>query len=419
MPMSKDFEERLFLILPKIIEDFGTPFHIYDESGVIRTGEELKKLFSGVSGFQEFFAIKANPNLEILKIMKRLEFGFDCSSEPELFLARYVGDGVTVDNIIFSSNNTSSKEFEVASRFGGCILNLDDISMVSKVPGEFPETICFRYNPGKRRTGNTIIGEPEDSKYGIRHDQIVDAYRIAIKRGAKRFGLHTMICSNQLDYTYMVETIKMLLGIVEMVSEELNIKFKFINVGGGIGIPYKPDGKLFNMLAFAKEAKNLLDQFKKKYGYVPDFFMESGRYMTGPHGVLVTKVINVMEKYKKFIGVDASCISTMMRPAIYYPNGGYHHISVFGKDDGPFEIVNIVGSACENNDQFGWNRKLPKIREDDIVIIHDTGAHCYGMTSNYNGRLRPQELMLRSDGGVEKIRQAENLADYLRTLNNV
>ncbi|MBU2007795.1 diaminopimelate decarboxylase [Patescibacteria group bacterium] len=414
--MSKDFEGWLSSSkLPAIIRHFGTPFHIYDEAGIIKTGEKLKKLFSGVSAeFQEFFAVKANPNLEILKIIKRLGFGFDCSSEPELFLARSVG--ATANEIMFCSNNTSSGEFEAANKFGGCILNLDDIAMVPKVP-IFPETICFRYNPGKRRTGNSIIGNPVEAKYGVTHEQIINAYSMARDRGAKKFGLHTMVCSNQIDYLYVIKTVKMLLKVVNMVSNKLNIKFEFINMGGGIGIPYKPDDKPFNISALAKEAKKLLDQFEKKHGYAPMFFMESGRYITGPHGVLVTKVINTMDKYKKFVGVDVSCISSMMRPAIYYPEGGYHHISVFGKDKGPFETVNIVGSACENSDQFGRDRELPKISEGDIILVHDTGAHCYGMASNYNGRLRPQELMLREDGSVERIRRAERLADYLRTFS--
>lgn len=414
MPMSKDFKKRLYLKLPDIVEHFGTPFHIYDEKGIIQTGEEVKNYFSEVSGFQEFFAVKANPNFKILKIMKELGFGFDCSSIPELILARQTG--AQPEKIMLSSNNTSLEEFGWAALNGGCILNLDDITMISKVP-KFPELICFRYNPGKRRIGNEIIGNPADSKYGARHDQIVDAYRLAIKRGATRFGLHTMICSNQPKLRYMVETVEMLLEIVEMISTKLNIKFEFINMGGGIAIPYKPKDKFFNMSALANATKRLLAEFEQKFWYKPKFYMESGRYMTGPHGVLVTKVINRMSKYKEFVGVDASCISSMMRPAIYYPDGGYHHISVFEKNDGPFEIVNVnvVGSACENNDQFGRDRELPKISEGDIVLIHDTGAHCYAMASNYNGRLRPKELILREDGDVSLIRRAETINDYFRT----
>jgi diaminopimelate decarboxylase len=288
--------------------------------------------------------------------------------------------------------------------------------MISNVP-RFPELICFRYNPGKRRVGNEIIGNPADSKFGIRDDQIVDAYDWAIKEGAKRFGLHTMICSNQLDCAYMIETIRMLLEVVEMVSRALDIKFEFINMGGGIGIPYRITEAPFNITALASAAKELLGQFEQKHGYAPRLFMEPGRYITGPHGVLVTKVINRMSKYREFVGVDASCISTMMRPAIYYPDGGYHHISVFGKkQNGRPEKVSIVGSACENNDQFGRDRELPRVCEGDIILVHDTGAHCYAMASNYNGRLRPQELMLRSDGSVELIRRAETPDDYFKTM---
>lgn len=408
MPMSKDFEARLYPVLKNVVREFGTPFHIYDEKGIIENGENLKAAFSGFKGFGEFFAVKACPNFTILRIMQKLGFGFDCSSSPELEMSRRVG--VSGERIMFSSNNTSISEFEQAAAAGGCIFNLDDITLISKVP-IFPALICFRYNPGERRKGNEIIGNPVEAKYGVRDDQIVDAYRLAVERGAKRFGLHTMICSNQLDYTYMVETVKMLLEVIERVSKALGITFEFINIGGGIGIPYRPEQKPFNMKALADEAGDLFKSFNQRFGYLPKLFMECGRYMTGPHGVLVTTVINRMLKYRKYVGVDA-CMSSLMRPAIY---DAYHHITVLEGNGRKKEIVDVVGSLCENNDKFAKQRELPKVNDGDILIIHETGAHGYAMCFQYNGRLRPKELLLCANGDVELIRREENLKDYLRT----
>lgn len=410
MPMSKSFEEKLYPILRDVVREFGTPFHIYDEEGIIKNGEALKVTFGDFYGFKEYFAVKACPNLEILRIMRRLGFGFDCSSIPELIMCRSIG--ASGEEIMFTSNNTSVYEFEMATADDGCILNLDDITMISKVP-QFPELICFRYNPGERRSGNEIIGNPIEAKYGVRDDQIVEAYRQAQKRGAKRFGLHTMICSNQLDYRYMVETVKMLLEVVERVSNALGITFEFINIGGGIGIPYRPEEKPFDMASLAEESRSLLGQFKKKYGYVPKFFMESGRYMTGPYGVLVVTVINRMSKYREYVGVDA-CMSSLMRPAMY---DAYHHLTVLGGENRETEVVDVVGSLCENNDKFAKQRELPKVKEGDIIIIHDTGAHGHAMGFNYNGRLRPKELLLRQNGEVELIRREEDINDYLKTFN--
>jgi diaminopimelate decarboxylase len=408
MPMPPAFEQRLHPILPEIVREFGTPFHIYDEKGIIDTGELLKETFREVYGFREYFAVKATPNLEILKIMQRLGFGFDCSSVQELIMSR--GIGASGADIMFTSNNTTVEEFKVAAADGGCILNLDDIALIDKVP-VFPELVCFRYNPGSRRSGNRMIGDPVESKYGVPHEQIVEAYRQAMERGAKRFGLHTMICSNQLDYRYMVETVKMLIEVIEMVSGQLGISFQFINVGGGIGIPYEPTDRPFNMTAFAEESKGLLEQFKQRAGYVPSFYMESGRAITGPHGVLVVSVTNRMSKYREYVGVDA-CMSSLMRPALY---GAYHHITVLNGENRPVETVDVSGSLCENNDKFAIGRPLPKVEDGDTLLIHDTGAHGYAMGFNYNGRLRPKELLLCRDGQVKLIRREETVADYLRT----
>lgn len=409
MPMSASFKDRLFPRIPQIQQHFQTPFHIYDESGIRGTGAQLVKAFSGIPGFREFFAVKALPNREILKLMKEMGFGFDCSSIPEVILARELG--ARPEDIMFTSNNTSQEEFDFATQDGGCILNLDDISLIEKVP-HFPEMICFRYNPGPRRTGNVIIGNPEEAKYGVSHEQVVEAYRQAKERGATRFGLHTMVASNELDYTYIVETARMVLEVAEEVEAALGIKFEFVNIGGGFGIPYRPEQKPLDLAGMSAEVTELFDGFRKRHGHAPAMFMESGRFMTGPHGALVTTAINSKDTYRRYIGVDA-CMSALMRPALY---GAYHHIDVLGKDRDPkTEIYDVVGSLCENNDKFAVQRELQPIEDGDILVIHDSGAHGHAMGFQYNGRLRPKELMLRADGRVELIRRAETVEDYFAT----
>ena len=414
MPMSVSFERRLFPYLAAIARHYGTPFHIYDEKGILEAGERLNRLFSRVPGFREFFAVKAEPNLTILRLMfEKLGFGFDCSSIPELVMARMLG--AKPSDIMFTSNNTTLAEFEVALADGGCILNLDDTTMVEKVPG-MPELVCFRYNPGPEREGTEIIGKPEEAKYGLRSDQLIDAYRRANELGARRFGLHTMVISNERDYRYMVETITMLLRKVEEITLELGIQFEFINIGGGIGIPYRPEDSPFDLDALAQEAQVLLSRFRGSHGYTPRLYMESGRSVTGPYGVLVTQVVNKMSKHREYVGVDA-CMSSLMRPAMY---DAYHHITVIGPDGkvrkGEQQTVDVVGSLCENNDKFAKQRLLPPVQEGDLLVIHDTGAHGIAMGFNYNGRLRPKELLLRSDGTVELIRREEQVEDYLRTM---
>ena len=410
MPLSADCQQRLYPRLPEIARHFGTPFHIYDEKGIRDTGARVKAAFAGAEGFQEFFAVKALPNPKIMAVMASMGFGFDCSSVPELLLARQLG--TAPDTIFFTSNNTSPDDFAMALAAGGCILNLDDISLVAKTP-EMPELICFRYNPGERRSGNAIIGNPVEAKYGVSHDQITEAYRLAIGRGARRFGLHSMLASNELNYSYMVETVRMLLDVVALVGQSLSIRFAFINIGGGLGIPYRPEQEALNLPALGREALELLRGFRDKYAYAPALYMESGRYMTGPHGALITTAINRKEIYRSYIGVDA-CMSSLMRPGMY---GAYHHIDVIGKGNSPErEVVDVVGSLCENNDKFAIQRELPKVADGDLLVIHDTGAHGHAMGFNYNGRLRPKELLLRQDGSVELIRRAEMVADYFATL---
>ena len=410
MPMSTSYQKRLSKILPQIVDTFGTPFHIYDEKGIKETCRELTTAFENIEGFKEFFAVKALPNPSIMKIMQEMGFGFDCSSTPEVQLSRQIGS--FKEDIMFTSNNTSSPQFEMAIKNDGCILNLDDISLISKLI-DIPDLICFRYNPGLRRNGNKIIGNPVESKYGVSHDQILDAYTQAKKLGVKRFGIHTMLASNELDYKYMVETTQMLLDIVELVCEELDITFEFINIGGGLGIPYTPDAKPFDLDSMAKEIVQLFKIFKKRNAWVPRLYMESGRYITGPHGALVTSVINHKNTYRKYVGVDAS-MSALMRPGMY---DAYHHIHIHGKKESAvMEKVDVVGALCENIDKFAVQRKLPDTIEGDLLIIHDTGAHGHAMGFNYNGHLRPKELLLREDSSVELIRRAETMDDYFSTL---
>jgi diaminopimelate decarboxylase len=314
---------------------------------------------------------------------------------------------------MFTSNNTSQDEFEAAFADGGCIINLDDISLLKKLPS-IPERICFRYNPGARRTGNAIIGKPAEAKYGISHEQFIEAYRLAQAMGIKRFGLHTMLVSNERGYHYMVDTVKMLLELIEAANNTLGIHFEFINIGGGLGIPYRPENEPLDIEALGGEVTILLNEFCDMQGYKPDLHMESGRYLTGPHGVLITQAINHKHTYRDYVGVDAS-MSALMRPGMY---NAYHHINVYGKTTlNQQKVVDVVGALCENNDKFAIQRSLPPVEDGDLLIIHDTGAHGHSMGFNYNGRLRPQELILRQNGTVDLIRRAETLDDYFATLH--
>lgn len=414
MPMSASFANRLLPVLDRLVREFGTPFYIYDEAGIVDCGHHLNELFATVVGFREFYAVKALPNLRILDILRReLGFGFDCSSITELKMVRSLG--AQAEDIMFTSNNTSPAEYAEALGDGGCILNLDDVSFVDK-PSFIPELICFRYNPGNLGVGNMVIGKPQEAKFGLRRDQMTSAYMRARERGAKRFGLHTMIVSNERRYRRVVATVEMLLGLCSDISATTGINFEFVNIGGGLSIPYRPTDKAFNLAAFAKRTAELFAQFKLKHGYVPKMFMECGRLITGPHGVLVTQVLNVMSKYRDYVGVDA-CMSSLMRPAMY--KTAYNHITAVGRDGeekrGVAGLVDVIGSLCENNDKFAKQIPLASVTEGDYLVIHDTGAHGHAMGFQYNGRLRPQELLLRRDGTVEMIRRAETVEDYLRT----
>ena len=315
--MLHTYKDRLFPMLDKIASHYGTPFHIYDEAGIRETGNSLKKAFAGIDRFREYYAVKALPNPRILSIMKDMGFGFDCSSIPELLLGRQVGG--RGEEIMFTSNNTSELEFIEAEKNGGCILNLDDLNLLAKVPN-VPELICFRYNPGAKRTGNDIIGKPTEAKYGVSEKQIIEAYRQAKSMGVARFGIHTMLASNELNYQYMVQTSLMLLELIAEISAKLDITFEFINIGGGLGIPYQPGVAGLDLQAMGRDITKLFKEFRQQHGYEPALYMESGRFMTGPHGVLVTRAINRKEIYRTYVGVDASmsslCVQLCTVPTI-------------------------------------------------------------------------------------------------------
>ena len=302
----------------------------------------------------------------------------------------------------------------------GAIINIDDISLFRhlKAMPSMPNIVCFRYNPGKGRGEDKIFGDPREQKYGVPHEFIVDAYKLAKDNGVSRFGIHTMLNSNSLDNTYFSETVRMLFKVALELKSKLGIQLEFINMGGGLGIPYKPDDKPLDIFHIARQIRNTYEQFKVNLTPWPRLYMESGRYMTGPHGVLVTRVINPMQKYKKFIGVD-SCMSALPRPAVYRATGGgYHDILVHDKDgNNPKETVNVSGALCENWDQFAIDRELPILEEDDILLIQDTGAHSHASGSPYNDRYRIQELLLKPDSSVIRIRREETIADELATMD--
>ncbi len=342
-------------------------------------------------------------------LQKRMGFGFDCSSPYELKLAARAGAGG--EQIFFTSNNSRPEWFDQASALGA-VINLDDVSLIKKVR-EFPELICFRLNPGKRRTGSSIIGTPVEAKYGIMWEQLIPAFREAKARGARRFGIHTMVCSNCRDEKYLTATVGMLLQAIEEVSTKLKIQFEFINMGGGFGIPYRPTDKELNINRIGERIAVLLDLFRRKHGYAPNLFTEMGRWMTGPYGVLVASVINRKEIYQTHVGVDVG-MNGLMRHGMY---GAYHHIKVVGAKQQKKEVVNVVGQICENCDRLATKRLLPRTREGDILLVQDAGAHGIVMCFNYNGTTRPQEVMLREDGTADLIRRAETHDDLDATLN--
>jgi diaminopimelate decarboxylase len=404
--------DEKFLI--KLADTYQTPFHLYDEKAIRENARAFKRAFSWVPNFKNYFAVKACPNPAILKILKEEGFGADCSSLAELIMSEKVG--ITGEDIMFTSNDTPSQEFAEARRLGA-VINLDDITHIEtlKESGKLPSLISFRYNPGPDRTGNAIIGNPVEAKYGLTTDQLVDAYRRAKEEGSTRFALHTMVASNELEGSYIVETARMLFNQVIRLNKELGIKIEFINMGGGIGIPYKPQEKAVDINWVSGQIKELYDEMIVANNLDPlNIVFELGRMITGPYGYLVSRVLHVTKKYKDYVGLDAS-MANLMRPALY---GSYHHITVLGKQNEKADhIYDVTGSLCENNDKFAIDRVLPKVEPKDVVVIHDTGAHGYAMGFNYNGKLRSAEYLLKEDHSIELIRRAETIDDYFATLN--
>lgn len=400
--------------LEAIISRFPTPFHIYDEKAMRANARQFNQAFSWNEGFKEYYAIKAAPNPYLMKILRQEGFGIDCSSMAELEIAEQIG--MRGEEIMFTSNDTPAYEFVKAMELGA-IINLDDISHIEYLEKHagLPELLCFRYNPGSLKEGNLIIGHPEEAKYGFTREQMFEGYRLAKAKGVKRFGIHTMVASNELDPGYFVETAEILFTLIAEISAELDIHIEFANLGGGIGIPYKPGQKPVDLTHMSNGIRQMYEKIIVGNGLAPlRIYFESGRAITGPYGYLVSKVLHIKDTYKKFAGLDA-CMVNLMRPALY---GAYHHITVVGKENQPATgTYDVTGSLCENNDKFAIDRQLPELQPEDIVVIHDTGAHGHAMGFNYNGKLKSAELLLRENGEVVQIRRAETIRDYFATLD--
>ncbi|MBR0381331.1 MAG: diaminopimelate decarboxylase [Eubacterium sp.] len=401
--------------LEEIVKTCPTPFHIYDEKGIRETARNLNKAFSWNKGFKEFFAVKATPTPAILRILKEEDCGVDCSSLTELIMSERCGfaDG---SSIMFSSNETPAEEFRLAKRLDA-IINLDDISHIDYVKEicGIPERICCRYNPGGYFSlGTDIMDNPGDAKYGMTKAQIFEAFKRLKREGVKEFGLHSFLASNTVSNEYFPTLAIILFQLAVKIKENLDIDVNFVNLSGGVGIPYTPDQEPNDIFAIGQGVRRAFEEILVPAGLGDvKIYTELGRYMLGPHGHLVTKAIHEKHIYKDYIGVDATACN-LMRPAMY---GAYHHITVMGKEDAPCDhVYDVVGSLCENNDKFAIDRKLPEIEKGDLIVIHDTGAHGFAMGYNYNGKLKSAEILLQEDGGFRMIRRAETVEDYFATL---
>ena len=413
-------EKKPFITLEKaeeIARVYPTPFHIYDEAGIRRNCEAVKKAFAWNKGFREYFAVKATPNPYILRIMNDYDFGFDCSSEAELVLADSVGaDGM---HIMFSSNETPAREYALAADLGA-IINLDDITHIDFLEGiigdKFPETMSCRYNPGGViKMSNGIMDNPGDAKYGMTKEQLFEAYARLKEHGVKHFGIHAFIASNTVTNEYYPMLAGQLFELVCEIKAKLDIDFTFINLSGGVGVDYRPDQTANDIFAIGEGVRQKFEEIMVPAGLADAaIYCEMGRFMLAPYGALVTRAIHEKHTYKEYIGVDA-CAANLMRPAIY---GAYHHVTVLGKENEPCDHkYDIVGALCENNDKFAIDRMLPEILMGDYIYIHDTGAHGYAMGYNYNGRLKSAEILLKEDGSFMLIRRAETLNDYFATFD--
>lgn len=402
--------------IEEIVKEIPTPFHIYDEKGIRANAQAMKEAFAWNKGFKEYFAVKANPNPFLIKILNEYGFGCDCSSKTELMLSKAMG--ITGSDIMFSSNATPAEEFEYAAKLGATI-NLDDfthIEFLEKTIGYIPETISCRYNPGGVfEVCNGIMDNPGDAKYGFTPEQMVEGFKILKEKGAKHFGIHAFLASNVVQNEYYPMLAKVLFELAVKLKEETGVHIAFINLSGGVGIPYRPDQEPCDIRAVGEGVRKVYEEVLVPAG-MDDvaIFTELGRFMMGPYGGLVTKAVHEKHIHKEYIGCDA-CAVNLMRPAMY---GAYHHITVLGKEDAPCDHkYDITGSLCENNDKFAIDRMLPEIEMGDYLFIHDTGAHGYAMGYNYNGKLKSAEILLQEDGSTKLIRRAETPKDYYATLD--
>ncbi|MGN8800426.1 diaminopimelate decarboxylase [Candidatus Merdisoma sp. HCP28S3_D10] len=402
--------------LQEITKTYPTPFHLYDEKGIRENAKALKEAFSWNKGYKEYFAVKATPNPFLINILREYGCGCDCSSMTELMLANELG--VKGEDIMFSSNDTPAEEFEYAAKIGA-IINLDDythIDFLEKTIGYIPETISCRFNPGGIfQISNDIMDNPGDAKYGMTEEQLFDAYRVLQQKGAKHFGIHAFLASNTVTNEYYPMLAKVLFELAVRLKKETGADIRFINLSGGIGIPYRPDQEPNDIRVIGEGVRRVYEEVMVPAGMGDvAIYTELGRFMMGPYGCLVTKAIHEKHTYKEYIGVDA-CAVNLMRPAMY---GAYHHITVMGKEQEPCDhIYDVTGSLCENNDKFAIDRPLPKVDKGDLLVIHDTGAHGFAMGYNYNGKLKSAELLLKEDGTAKLIRRAETPKDYFATFD--
>lgn len=401
----------------EIVKKYPTPFYIYDEAAIRKNAQAVKEAFAWNKGFKEYFAVKATPNPVLIDILHEYGFGTDCSSMTELMLSKAMG--LSGDDIMFSSNDTPFEEFTYAKEIGA-IINLDDITHIdfceAACGGKLPETMSCRYNPGGVFTmSNGIMDNPGDAKYGLTPDQMVEAYKIMMEKGVKYFGMHAFLASNTVTNEYYPKLAKELFELAVSLKEKTGADIRFINLSGGVGIPYRPEQSGNDIKIIGEGVRKVYEEVLVPAGMGDvAIYTEMGRFMMGPYGQVVTKAIHEKHTHKEYIGVDA-CAVNLMRPAIY---GAYHHITVLGKENAPLDhVYDVTGSLCENNDKFAIDRELPEIEIGDYLVLHDAGAHGYAMGYNYNGKLKCAELLLKEDGSVEMIRRAETPKDYFATLD--
>jgi diaminopimelate decarboxylase len=400
-------------IITGLLYRHPSPFYLYDVGGILRRHKEIANAFSWNSGFRQYFAMKALPNPAIVKALYEIGSGVDCSSLTELEICSLLG--FRGNSLFFTSNNTTDIEFQKALAMDA-VINLDTPSLISRFSkfASTEELVAFRLNPGANMPGNVIIGKPLESKFGCTVEQVLEGLNTLSLKGFKRFGLHAMVVSNELQLSSLVSTAELLFELAIRIKKEVNISLEIINLGGGIGIPYKPEDCEVDIAHYGKSVKELFDNLLVPEGLENiKIATENGRAITGPFGFLVTRVTNVKKSYKQYIGVDA-CMANLMRPGMY---NAYHHITVLGKD--PSEYIyesDVVGSLCENNDKFAINRRMPIVEEGDIIVIHDAGAHSHSMGFQYNGRLRSAEFLFDSSGVTKMIRRAETFDDYISTV---